>query len=269
MDRGETTGTPAREDYTGHELDTQTQLHYAGARYYMTAFGRWTSREPLLNGDPRRLMKDNKRVLLSMSPYNYSLNNPTNLRDPDGRCPICWDIADIGFAVQSVAKAWSDPSWSNIGWATADVAAAALPIVSSTGYGRGGVKLLSGADEVAGLLPRFSKSSISEAQGLIGKEFEDFLQKNLGGSGSFTKGGRQFDVAAGDRWIEAKSGGFWDLVTNDSKKMHQFKSKMGERLKIATENNKSFELISNTPIPDGVKNWLGKKGIEFTEMVKR
>ncbi|WP_353562788.1 RHS repeat-associated core domain-containing protein [Longimonas sp.] len=34
-------GPRADEDYTGHELDAETGLHYAGARYYMSAIGRW------------------------------------------------------------------------------------------------------------------------------------------------------------------------------------------------------------------------------------
>ena len=32
--------SPTSEDYTGHELDDATSLHYAGARYYMSALGR-------------------------------------------------------------------------------------------------------------------------------------------------------------------------------------------------------------------------------------
>ena len=40
---------------------------------------------------------------------------------------------------------------------------------------------------------------------------------------------------------------------------------MGDRLKIATNNGKLYILFSNTPIPDYVKEWLSKKGIEFLE----
>ena len=43
--RGTTTGTPAKEDYTGHELDTQTQLHDAGKPNYTAALGRRNGRE--------------------------------------------------------------------------------------------------------------------------------------------------------------------------------------------------------------------------------
>ena len=64
--------TPALEDYTGHERDSETGLHYAGARYYMSALGRWTTVDPLADAFP------------GYSPYNYVENNSTNLTDPTG-----------------------------------------------------------------------------------------------------------------------------------------------------------------------------------------
>jgi len=70
--RSTTEGTPAVEDYTGHELDAETGMLYAGARYYMSALGRWTTVDPLADDYP------------AWSPYNYSMNNPVNLVDPDG-----------------------------------------------------------------------------------------------------------------------------------------------------------------------------------------
>lgn len=70
-------GTPTREGFTGHELDAETGLNYAGARYYMPALGRWTSVDPLAGEFP------------SHSPYNYALNNPLSLVDPDGQAPTC------------------------------------------------------------------------------------------------------------------------------------------------------------------------------------
>jgi RHS repeat-associated protein len=70
--RSTTTGTPAPEDYTGHELDPQTQLHYAGARYYMSALGRWTTTDP----------KADKNY--ADSPYTYVVNDPINYVDLAG-----------------------------------------------------------------------------------------------------------------------------------------------------------------------------------------
>ena len=96
--------------------------------------------------------------------------------------------------------------------------------------------------------------------GLIGKEFEDWLVKFHGGTGSFKKGGREFDGAITiNRWYEAKSGNFWRDHTSTPQKFEKFKSDMGHRLTIATENGATYELHSNTPIPKHVKEFLNKK----------
>ena len=73
-----TQGPPADEDFTGHELDDETGLHYAGARYYMSALGRWGTPDPLADDFP------------AWSPYNYVQNNPISLLDPDGQAPMDW-----------------------------------------------------------------------------------------------------------------------------------------------------------------------------------
>ncbi len=66
-------GTKAKENFTGHELDVESGLIYAGARYYMPNIGRWTSVDPLASAYP------------GWSPYNYVLNNPLRYTDPDGK----------------------------------------------------------------------------------------------------------------------------------------------------------------------------------------
>ena len=68
-------GPVSRENYTGHELDEETDMLYAGARYYMPALGRWTAVDPLASEFP------------SWSPYNYVMNNPVGLTDPTGMAP--------------------------------------------------------------------------------------------------------------------------------------------------------------------------------------
>ena len=73
-----TQGPQADEDFTGHELDDETGLHYAGARYYMSALGRWGTPDPLADDFP------------AWSPYNYVQNNPISLLDPDGQAPMDW-----------------------------------------------------------------------------------------------------------------------------------------------------------------------------------
>ncbi|MFK8301724.1 hypothetical protein ACI75Y_02325 [Capnocytophaga stomatis] len=105
--------------------------------------------------------------------------------------------------------------------------------------------------------------SLKGAKGLIGKEFEIFLHKHLpDAQGSFSKMGRDFDGAYdnGKKWFEAKSGRYWeDQIISNSRGLEKFKSDMGSRLKIAIENGANYELFSNTPIPNNVKDWLKKQ----------
>jgi RHS repeat-associated protein len=68
-------------------------MHYAGARFYMSAIGRWGTTDPILDEQgPGALLQQDPR-LLTMSAYNYTFNDPANLLDPDGRkptmCPPC------------------------------------------------------------------------------------------------------------------------------------------------------------------------------------
>lgn len=163
------------EKFTGKQLDEGLGLYYFGMRYYDPAYGQWTTFEPILKGNPKKLIKKKKYRLFSFSPYNYALNNSMKFTDPDGACPVCWDIVDFGMAGLSIKDAWQDPSWSNAGWAALDVAAAGLPFVPSSRYFRMGAKLFSKAGDTMGRLPRFTKSTINDAQGLIGKDFENFL----------------------------------------------------------------------------------------------
>lgn len=72
----------------------------------------------------------------------------------------------------------------------------------------------------------------------------------------------------GKIWFEAKSGKYWqDQIKNNSNGFDKFKSDMGARLRIAKDNGVSYELFSNTPIPQNVKNWLDKKGIKYYEIL--
>ena len=75
------------------------------------------------------------------------------------------------------------------------------------------------------------------------------------------------DGGTGNQWWEAKSGGYWEMLESNPNKLAKFKSDMGDRLRIATENGATYELFSNTPIPASIKRWLDKKGIAYTELL--
>ncbi len=70
-----------RWKFTGHELDRETGLYYAGARYYDPKISIWLSVDPLAEEFP------------NFNPYNYVMQNPINLIDPTGMCP---DESDTG-----------------------------------------------------------------------------------------------------------------------------------------------------------------------------
>ena len=72
--RGISHNTGTDEKFTGKELDNDNDenLYYFGARYYDGALGRWNSVDPMASKYP------------GWSPYNYCLNNPNNVIDPDG-----------------------------------------------------------------------------------------------------------------------------------------------------------------------------------------
>ncbi|WOI22889.1 TIGR02594 family protein [Nonlabens ulvanivorans] len=59
--------------FNGKELDNETGMYYYGARYYDPSLSIWMSVDPLAEQFP------------NFSPYNYTMNNPINMIDPDGR----------------------------------------------------------------------------------------------------------------------------------------------------------------------------------------
>jgi RHS repeat-associated protein len=94
--------SPAKENFTGKERDAETGLDYFGARYYFPAIGRWLTPDPL------------KDLYHGHSPYNYVLNNPLRLADPDGRCVLemvdprsgeCISMSEAGLAIDTAKVA--------------------------------------------------------------------------------------------------------------------------------------------------------------------
>ena len=83
------------QTFTGKELDTDSGLHYFGARYYDSAIGRFITADTWTwgpdNSQGARLSLGGSVVVamgsrhpVLLNPYSYSLNNPINLTDPSG-----------------------------------------------------------------------------------------------------------------------------------------------------------------------------------------
>ena len=90
---GRTLGGGTREGFTGKERDAESGMDYFGARLYMPALVRWTAVDPLSEKHPE------------WSPYNYVLDNPLTLIDPDGRQISAQWAQQFGSGVAS--GAWS------------------------------------------------------------------------------------------------------------------------------------------------------------------
>jgi RHS repeat-associated protein len=62
--------------FNGKEKDAETGLYYYGARYYDPVLSMWLIADPMKDKYP------------GLSPYNYCLNNPIKLIDPDGKAAV-------------------------------------------------------------------------------------------------------------------------------------------------------------------------------------
>jgi RHS repeat-associated protein len=98
--------------------------------------------------------------------------------------------------------------------------------------------------------------------GLVGKSFERWLHRKLGAEGSFSAQGREFDGRVENRWIEAKSGRYWEDQAQPGPGFEKFKSDIGSKQRIAKDHGADLEVHSNTPIPEHVSAWLNARGIK-------
>lgn len=93
-----------RWKFNGKELDTETGLYYYGARYYNPSTSIWLSVDAMADAMP------------SWNPYNYTMQNPINLIDPDGNAPTDWYRNKLSNAVKWVDGSENIDGYENIGF---------------------------------------------------------------------------------------------------------------------------------------------------------
>jgi RHS repeat-associated protein len=107
-----------QKKFTGKEQDSETGLHYYGARYLDSRTGRWLSGDPAVSDYiPSAPVNEEARKrngslpgmggvfnYVNLHVYHYAGNNPVKYTDPDGEIiETVWDIASIGMGVVSLA----------------------------------------------------------------------------------------------------------------------------------------------------------------------
>jgi RHS repeat-associated protein len=144
-------GEADRYRFTQHELDTQTGLLYAKARYYHPGIGRFITIDPV-GGSVGRSQ--------SWNGYAYASNNPINRFDPDGSADVKSEVASGLFGFLPIAGEIQDFTIAVTGFdpitaeqqstSTRVLSGVALfvPFVGGKALGKG-IDALRGADKAA------------------------------------------------------------------------------------------------------------------------
>jgi RHS repeat-associated protein len=93
------------QQYTGKELDPETDLYYFGARYYDPRTQVWQTPDPALESYLDGKPNGGVFASANLAAYTYAENRPVNYVDPDGQVPwkeFAWGVAK-GAAVGVVA----------------------------------------------------------------------------------------------------------------------------------------------------------------------
>jgi len=111
---------PVPQQFTGKELDPETNLYYFGARYYDPRTQVWQTADPALENYLEGTPNGGVYASMNLALYTYAYNNPLRLADPDGRFP--WNrvmggvklVGGIAEAAAGVALG-AATSWTGVG----------------------------------------------------------------------------------------------------------------------------------------------------------
>lgn len=129
-------GTGEKTFHTERVFDLELNVDQSKYRTYDYTTGRWWQVDPLADeGD-----------LVSLTPYNYSYNNPILYNDPEGDCPQCIWGAIIGAAVDyGTQVAVNLVQGKDLGDALTDVDGGSILLSAGVGALTGGLSALKGA----------------------------------------------------------------------------------------------------------------------------
>jgi RHS repeat-associated protein len=182
-----------RQRFTSKERDIETGLDFFLARYYSGAQGRFLSPDEWKGGPedaltgkditpPGPLPYADIFNPQSLNKYAYVYNNPLNLTDPDGHCPLCITAgvgALTGSAVSLISQKWAHPdkpvNWKSVAAAAVGgavtgatfglmTAPAAITTISGTTFLQAGVSAEIGAGTISGVIGGVAKR---EAEAVI------------------------------------------------------------------------------------------------------
>jgi RHS repeat-associated protein len=197
--------TDISKKFTGFELDRETDLSYAGARYLDCARGQFTSQDPVFQaiGDWKTVQEKtgDKLGLYLQNPqthnsYSYAANNPIRNKDQSGEyLESVVDVAFIAYDLYKVGEAvvTGGDVKSQLGYLGLDVAGLAVP--GGTGFGLAGRIAAKGGDEFAQGAVKVGNLGLDSANT---KSVQNTLERiKNGDTSAFKQGGTTFNNKEG------------------------------------------------------------------------
>ena len=215
--------------YIGVERDREANLNldYMSARYYDSEIGRFLQIDPLAN-HPNQI---------ELTPCNYSWNNPTNLSDPSGECPLCLGatfgiVADV--AVQTFEIAMDDNKTLQDFSTTS--------VIISGAAGATGVGLVSKINKM-GKLAKVATELAFDASGSAATQFAKNGEVNVSYVTIDAITGQTAGKVAGNfvegKFLNSKKGGIMQSKVNEQKNALLGKSNTISKTKANVEGAKN------------------------------
>ncbi|GGH70092.1 RHS repeat domain-containing protein [Phaeocystidibacter marisrubri] len=263
------------------ELDEETGLAYYGARYYDNKISMWLSVDPLAMSEHNR----------TMSPYQFTDNNPINLVDPDGReidfsRLLAWDKHLNRNVGNNILQDLQDLTGLNLEFDENGVLISKGEI-EGVHYSEEARELLLGAInstetvEVTRLKPEFDKTSKASLGGygifLLEEQITDFI-KGTAGLDDRTMGYgmiflHELDHTALGQGVEDEHGAFEtgpvvDRMNKIRGQMSTEDNQWGQRLSYDMLSIGGNENVYFVPFSSSSKSAIERGGLPYTEYIR-